>query len=67
MLLHPARFSTGPDVINLHGLAPKDRLLVARFSASDASYDSGVRATTDELVETICFMLGSAGPVVLSR
>lgn len=67
VFLHPARFSPDPDVLDLYGLMPEDRLFVARFSANDASHDSGVRTIPDELIEKICLMLRSEGHVVLSR
>lgn len=67
VFLHPDRFAPDPDVLDLYGLMPEDRLFVARFSANDASHDSGVRAIPDELIEKICLKLRSAGHVVLSR
>ncbi len=65
--LHPARFAPDRDVVQRYGVRPGDRLFIARFSANDASHDSGVRMIPDELIVSICSTLRAHGHVVLSR
>ena len=65
--LHPARFAPDPEILQRYGLAQSARLFILRFSANDASHDSGVRIIPDELVASICERLRALGHVVLSR
>lgn len=65
--LHPARFSPDAGILRQYGLKPDDRLFVTRFSANDASHDSGARLIPDGLVAAICKRLRLIGDVVLSR
>jgi len=65
--LHPARFSSDPEILHRYGLAQGDRLFILRFSANDASHDTGVRMIPDELIASICERLRAIGHVVHSR
>lgn len=67
VFLHPARFRPSLEVLARYGLRPDDRLFITRFSANDASHDTGVRAIPDELIMSICSRLRVSGHVVLSR
>ncbi len=65
--LHPDRFEPDSSVLGRYGLDGSTPLVLARFSANDASHDSGVRSVPEQLVQEIVTLLEGTADLVLSR
>lgn len=67
VFLHPSRFAVRRTVLTEYGIDDSRPLVVARFSANDASHDQGIKSVPQELVNHITLRIARDAHVVVSR